>query len=280
MHGRWWINDPDCILVRDSGTSFTSDEIVGIASVIAMSGAMCLLSDDLKLVSESRLALAKSLNPATGKSAVALDLMEQRIPEELILDLDRSFWRDGPLDAWHVVCLANWGDKRRRRRFDLQEHLASNPRPVYHCFEFWTRAYVRVSEREPCILKTPVIGAHSACIFAVRAESASGGRALYLGSDIHFTCGAEVASWEQKGPNSLQIELFAGRLVEQGRIWLYLPGSHSESTLVTGGSALIPSKTGSNTHAVKADHYDDVWILPVRLEQDAPTLLEVSWSTN
>lgn len=29
MHGRWWINDPDCILLRKEATSFTNNEIIG-----------------------------------------------------------------------------------------------------------------------------------------------------------------------------------------------------------------------------------------------------------
>jgi alpha-galactosidase len=28
MHGRWWINDPDCMLLRET-TSFTPAEILG-----------------------------------------------------------------------------------------------------------------------------------------------------------------------------------------------------------------------------------------------------------
>ena len=29
MHGRWWINDPDCLLLRGS-TSFTVDEVINV----------------------------------------------------------------------------------------------------------------------------------------------------------------------------------------------------------------------------------------------------------
>lgn len=32
MHGRWWINDPDCILLRTT-TGYSDDEIMGIATV-------------------------------------------------------------------------------------------------------------------------------------------------------------------------------------------------------------------------------------------------------
>jgi hypothetical protein len=37
MHGKWWINDPDCILLRKS-TNYSDLEILGIATVKAMSG--------------------------------------------------------------------------------------------------------------------------------------------------------------------------------------------------------------------------------------------------
>lgn len=39
MHGRWWINDPDCILLRDS-TNYSEVEMIGIATLKAMSGKL------------------------------------------------------------------------------------------------------------------------------------------------------------------------------------------------------------------------------------------------
>lgn len=32
MHGRWWVNDPDCMLLRDT-TAFTAQEIIGMVIV-------------------------------------------------------------------------------------------------------------------------------------------------------------------------------------------------------------------------------------------------------
>jgi alpha-galactosidase len=46
MHGRWWINDPDCILLRTT-TGYSDDEIVGIATVKAMSGGSFIISGNL-----------------------------------------------------------------------------------------------------------------------------------------------------------------------------------------------------------------------------------------
>lgn len=70
---RWWHNDPDCILLGES-TKLTDDEVISAASVVAMTGGMFLLSDDMEKVSESRLSIAKRIFPLTGVTAVPLDL--------------------------------------------------------------------------------------------------------------------------------------------------------------------------------------------------------------
>jgi len=70
---RWWHNDPDCILLGES-TKLTDDEVVSAASIVAMTGGMFLLSDDMEKVSEARLSVAKRIFPLTGVTAVPLDL--------------------------------------------------------------------------------------------------------------------------------------------------------------------------------------------------------------
>jgi alpha-galactosidase len=66
MHGRWWINDPDCILLRTT-TGYSDDEIIGIATVKAMSGGSFIISDDLATVPSRRIRLAQQLMPATNR---------------------------------------------------------------------------------------------------------------------------------------------------------------------------------------------------------------------
>lgn len=70
---RWWHNDPDCILLG-SATKLTDTEVVSAASVVAMTGGMFLLSDDMEKVSPERLSVAKRIFPLTGVTAVPLDL--------------------------------------------------------------------------------------------------------------------------------------------------------------------------------------------------------------
>lgn len=70
---RWWHNDPDCILLGES-TKLTDDEVVSAASVVAMTGGMFLLSDDMEKVTETRLSIAKRIFPLASVTAVPLDL--------------------------------------------------------------------------------------------------------------------------------------------------------------------------------------------------------------
>mmetsp|Transcript_45926 Transcript_45926/g.112035 ORF Transcript_45926/g.112035 Transcript_45926/m.112035 type:complete len:1256 (+) Transcript_45926:70-3837(+) len=73
MGHRFWLNDPDCLLLRES-TSLTDEEVTSAASIIAMTCGMMLISDDLTKVSLSRMKLLTQIFPMTGVSAVVLDL--------------------------------------------------------------------------------------------------------------------------------------------------------------------------------------------------------------
>ena len=84
---RWWHNDPDCILLGES-TKLTDDEVVSAASVVAMTGGMFLLSDDMEKVSNTRLRIAQRIFPLTSVTAVPLDLhstMNRGMPSVLRL---------------------------------------------------------------------------------------------------------------------------------------------------------------------------------------------------
>jgi len=48
LHKRWWVNDPDCLLVREE-SSLTLEEVQTLATVIALTGGSILLSDNMEL---------------------------------------------------------------------------------------------------------------------------------------------------------------------------------------------------------------------------------------
>jgi alpha-galactosidase len=50
MHRRLWSNDPDCLMLRESETQLDAEERDALAAVIAASGGMLLISDDMSLL--------------------------------------------------------------------------------------------------------------------------------------------------------------------------------------------------------------------------------------
>jgi alpha-galactosidase len=52
MHRRLWLNDPDCLMLRSRDTRLSQEERFALASAIAISGGMLILSDDVNLIDE------------------------------------------------------------------------------------------------------------------------------------------------------------------------------------------------------------------------------------
>ena len=90
MHQHWWINDPDCLLLRDK-LHFSLDEIRGIATSKALSGGSFILSDDLNAVSSERLRVALQLLPPAPIAATAVDLLERETPELFRMQLRSNY---------------------------------------------------------------------------------------------------------------------------------------------------------------------------------------------
>lgn len=104
MHGRWWVNDPDCLIARTTGTALSEPEVRFLATGIAMSGGMVVLGDDLAKLPPARRDLALSLVPPSGVAARPIDPSEAPVP---------SAWRADLGDARYLVGILNDGDSAR-----------------------------------------------------------------------------------------------------------------------------------------------------------------------
>ena len=84
MHRRFWLNDPDCLMLRSRETQLTNEERSALASVIAASGGMLLISDDMSLLGpdESKVyreatRVAAEVDANAGAEPIAaIDLMD------------------------------------------------------------------------------------------------------------------------------------------------------------------------------------------------------------
>jgi len=232
MHGRWWINDPDCMLLRNT-THFSTEELIGIATAKAMSGGSFIISDDLKTITPERIRIAQQLLPPTNVSAIALDLLDKEMPEVLRLSLNNSDknniiyvddfgiieeednrmpWGDNSVDSnasdtgkWTLFGLCNWGDSNKVKKCDLTSIFVTNSNinttVLLHVYDFWFSSYsnavVKIENGKPTelIVAEYAIEKHSAKILAMRVQY-DPLSPLYLGSNLHFSCGLEVARYD------------------------------------------------------------------------------------
>ncbi len=122
MHNRWWANDPDCLIVRETDTALTEPEVRFLATGIVLSGGMVVASDDLPKLGPARRALALSLFPPAGVAARPEDPSEGPIP---------SSWRATLPGGRALAGILNWEDQPRW--VVLSEHL----RPGEIAFDAW-----------------------------------------------------------------------------------------------------------------------------------------------
>jgi alpha-galactosidase len=207
LHNRWWINDPDCLLVRPD-TNLSLAEVQTLASVIALSGGALLLSDDLTNLPEDRRRIAEVLLPLIGKSPQVIDLFDQITPARLRLDLD------GPAGAWHLLAWFNWDDKPQSWHFHPQDFNLENGKYILR--SFWDASIIKIDSAEK--LNMPSVPPHGGVVLAVRKVIPN--EPLYLGSDLHFSQGLEVSRWQPSG-TGLELELNLPRQA-QGNIYLWL----------------------------------------------------------
>jgi alpha-galactosidase len=171
FHGRWWHNDPDCVIVRAHDTQLTLDEVRAWAAVVALSGGMVFVGDDVSEVEPARLELLARLLPPSGQAAEVTGPPVDRMPERLHLRVRR------PWGEWSVVGIANWGDAPVPIAFEPSAW--DLPAGSYHLFDLWSGDYLGCHERADF----GQLQSHALRLLAVHAEL---GRPRVVGSTGHL----------------------------------------------------------------------------------------------
>jgi alpha-galactosidase len=191
LHRRWWVNDPDCLLL-DPEMSLTQDEVQSLATVIAITGGALLLSGDLPTIPPERMRIARQMLPVIGLRPRVLDWFDSGTPARVRLDLE------GKAGAWQLLALFNWTDLPQEMTLKMADYGLGPGE--YHAREFWSGKQVQiVNGALPWQIPT-----HGVALFAVRpAESLQ-----YLGSNLHISQGLEVKSWAvSENPRGLTMSL-------------------------------------------------------------------------
>ncbi|MEA3325770.1 MAG: alpha-galactosidase [Chloroflexota bacterium] len=240
LHHHWWINDPDCLLVRPD-TDLTLPEVQTLATAIGMTGGSLLLSDNLPALTKERLRLAQVLIPLIEQRAWVLDWFDAQTPSHLRVNLS------GPTGDWYLLALFNWDDNPSPLRFTPQAFKLPQEQ-TWWLHEFWTGAIGQMSETKPFTCSD--VPAHGVRVLAARQYQAD--QPTYLGSDLHLSQGLEISDW-RVGDHEVLLRFDLGRQAS-GKIDLYLPGQ-PEGAWFHGQPALVHDQ-GSGIYTLNIEDVD------------------------
>ncbi|MFH1467474.1 MAG: glycoside hydrolase family 36 protein [Pseudomonadota bacterium] len=210
-HRRWWLNDPDCLLVRDTRTQLTEEEVRTLVTVLGATGGMVLLSDDMAQVSPARLDLARVALPPTGLAPAPTDPLEAR---------DLVVAGEG---GGRLVVLVNLEDAPERRR------LTPQPEPGV-----WIDLWARAAVWEP---EVP-IPAHGA--LALRFCPASDEPRL-VADGLHLTAGLDGRIAARFDPEAGVLRVSARDIARAAgwlALWVPAPWALREEVLPAGVALL------------------------------------------
>ena len=142
QNGRFWWNDPDCLLLSGA-KGLQRDEVLFHAATVHATGGMLLSGDDLPGLGGDQVKLLRKLLPPTAKAARFDD-------EQLTVGRTQQGRRE-----W--VYLFNWGDTPVSRQVTLQ-------RPST-LFDYWTGEPLGAAAREYVL---PVLPPHTARVIEAR----------------------------------------------------------------------------------------------------------------
>ncbi len=252
MHGRWWRNDPDALMVRSEHTELTQDEIRLQTTLIGLSGGLLMLSDPIAQLPPERRAMFAVLWPPLIEGMDALDLLSHEHPQHVVTPMVRTWGR------WRLVALINWEDTPQRILFP-EALLTLEHARAYHLVDFWERRYQRIEQGRALPFIT--IPPHGVALLSLRPVTTP---PQLIATTFHLSMGGEISTWEA-GDTDLRFDINLERLAE-GEIWLSLPARPLQAWL---NDAPLPADAW---HAVA----QDIWALRCTILHRAH--IRVTWA--
>ncbi len=206
LHQRLWLNDPDCVLLREQRSKLSDTEVRTLAASIALAGGLVVVSDELAELSPERLAWLLRMLPSLGRTPT-VGPARGGVPDELITRFD---------DGSALWLRANLGEKPERLDLDLRALGLRGPTRVWDVFA------ERELERASDALSLGSLAPHAARLLRLIPDD---GTARVIGSTLHLASGAlEVESVALEGPGAARLKLrLPGR--RSGEIALALPSA-------------------------------------------------------
>ncbi|MFX0026893.1 MAG: glycoside hydrolase family 36 protein [Candidatus Hermodarchaeota archaeon] len=255
MHRNFWINDPDCLMIRRSDTDLKLDEIKLQLVIMGLSGGQILISDDMTKLSVEALNDAKLLIPPynpVNYYPIVFDAFTSKLPTIYMLETDEIIGKR------FLVALINWDDNFISKKLIINDLILKNApnQKDFLIFDFWGRNYMGKYKGNQEI-KFVAIPPHS-CKFLsiIPVDNELLFNPILLSTSLHISQGCyEIKKYEYNNKEKIlviEIELIGKR---KGSLYLKLPS----------GKQIVDSN--SNFHIIKKK--ENIWELSIEFENKA-----------
>jgi alpha-galactosidase len=221
---KWWINDPDCLILRDRDSHLSQDEVQGMVSIMALLSGSLIDSDDLRNLSPERSNWLTKLLPPLPSQARVHDRFDRVSPELVSLKLA------GAVGEWRLVCVINWDSSANEAVLD-PKMFGLDPSVAWGGIDFWRETPMELSPSERISIPP-----HGVRLFSMRCVDDS--TPTWLGDTLHISQGLEVSEWVTS-ERDLLARLSPGHRTN-GAIWLRLPDSPLRASLNGTEVQLLP----------------------------------------
>jgi alpha-galactosidase len=143
MHRRLWLNDPDCVLVRERDSRLTAEEVQTLAAAVALSDGVFALGDRVEALPEARLAILEQIQQLRGGSLQLVDLFDGDPPT-----LARAEYPEGD-----VIGIFNFRERPIERRVEIEAPVAGDT-----VRELWSAVEVPIRDRHVAVGPIPPHG--------------------------------------------------------------------------------------------------------------------------
>ncbi|MDF1500161.1 MAG: alpha-galactosidase [Anaerolineales bacterium] len=209
LHGHWWLNDPDCLILREDGVELNEIEIRTLATMIALSGGVVINSDPLTSLSGERIDWLARITPPINRRPIQPTFFDPDLPPVVLHHMR------GAVGEWTLAAVFNFDDSPRDMSLDCAL-LGFDADDAVFAFEGWDQIVKRFSGQSWPMGLTPP---HGVKLWALRKVSDG---AQWLGDSIHISQGSCVSGWNvEQGRVDGRIE---ARREGKAKIWLNVPG--------------------------------------------------------
>ncbi|TXT60936.1 MAG: putative Alpha-galactosidase [Promethearchaeota archaeon] len=222
-HKYFWINDPDCLMIRRTDTDLTVDEIRLQITIFGLSGGQILISDDMTKLTEKEINDAKLVLPPynpEGYDPIVPDAFTSALPSIYYVKTDEFIGKR------YLLALINWNDKKISRTIRIEDIILDLPKSEkkFLIFDFWNQKYVGEFYRDSKISFKEISPHYCQYLSIIPVDKETEKEPILLSSTLHITQGCNEITdfeyFEEEKLMSLEIDLIGER---EGKIIFKLP---------------------------------------------------------